>query len=114
MSPEMASIIKWFITTGLTVISVYVAVIALNRNKTESDRAEIEERIKREARTDAKLDESIQLGRDTKESISELRREIGYHNERILRTEESLKSAHKRLDTVEKRLNAWNGGDFNE
>ena len=111
MTPEMAEIFKWLLTTALTVVSVYIAVANFNRNRTETDKSELEERVKREARMDSKLDESIQLGRETKESVSELRREIGSHSDRILRTEESLKSLHKRLDTVENRLNSLKEGD---
>lgn len=111
MTPEMAEIFKWLLTTALTVVSVYIAVASFNRNRTETDKSELEERVKREARMDAKLDESIQLGRETKESISELRREIGSHGSRILLAEEALKSLQKRMETVEKRLNALKEGD---
>lgn len=114
MSPEMAEMLKLIASFLIPAFSVYIAYATLNRSKEESNRSEIEERVRRDARMDAKLDESIQLGRDTKESVSELRREIGTHNDRILRTEESLKSLNKRMDTVEKRLNAWNGGDTYE
>lgn len=114
MTPEVIEIMKWAFTTLLTVITVYIAVSNFNRSKAESDKSELEERVKREARTDAKLDESIQLGRETKESVSELRREIGSHSDRILRTEESLKSLHKRVDTMENRLNLLKEGDRHE
>lgn len=118
MSPEMTEILKWIVTTLLTVVSVFIAVSNLNRDKTESDKAEVEERTRREVRTDAKLDEAIQLSRDTKDSVSELRREIGTHNDRIIRTEENLKGLTKslsgldeRVQSVEKRLSTMNGGD---
>lgn len=111
MSPEMADVVKWLLTTLLTVVSVYIAVASFNRSKSETDKSELEERVKREARMDAKLDESIQLGRETKESISELRREIGSHSSRILLAEEALKGLQKRMETVENRLNALKEGD---
>ena len=57
---------------------------------------------------DAKLDEVISTGRDTRDAVRELNKEIRQHSDRIVSVESSLDALTKRVEVVENRLN--NGG----
>lgn len=42
---------------------------------------------------------------EIKNEVSEMRKEINSHDNRIIKVEESVKSAHHRIDGIETRLN---------
>ena len=71
---------------------------------------DFEERVKNDTRINMKLDDISSMSREIKDDVSSMRREIQLHNDRLIKVEESVKSAHKRVDTMESRLNKL-GGD---
>ena len=78
------------------------------RGNRQADSKEIESRIRSETKMDAKLDEVISTGRDTRDAVRELNKEIRQHSDRIVSVESSLDALAKRVEVVENRLN--NGG----
>lgn len=78
------------------------------RGNRQADSKEIESRIRSETKMDAKLDEVISTGRDTRDAVRELNKEIRQHSDRIVSVESSLDALTKRVEVVENRLN--NGG----
>lgn len=78
------------------------------RGNRQADSKEIESRIRSETKMDAKLDEVISTGRDTRDAVRELNKEIRQHSDRIVSVESSLDALTKRMEVVENRLN--NGG----
>ena len=93
---------------GISAISVAFAVYMGLRGNRQADSKEIESRIRSETKMDAKLDEVISTGRDTRDAVRELNKEIRQHSDRIVSVESSLDALTKRVEVVENRLN--NGG----
>ena len=70
-----------------------------------TDAKDIEERVKENTRINMKLDAISNNTTEIKNEVSEMRKEINSHDGRIVKVEESAKSAHHRLDGLEERLN---------
>ena len=89
----------------ISVVSVAFAVYMGLRGNRLADSHDREDRIRSETRMDEKLNDVLSTSRDTRDSVAELRKDILAHNDRLIKTEESLKSLGHRVDNVEKRLN---------
>lgn len=74
------------------------------KNNKRSDTKDIEERVKSDTRINMKLDNISNTMSELKEEVTSLRDIITAHNERIIRLEQSTKSAHHRLDFLEDKL----------
>lgn len=88
------------ISIGLacTLIGVVISYLTFQRNKDNSIRAETKE----DAYTKAKLDYISKGVDDIRLDIKAQDRKIADMNERLIRVEESTKSAHKRINEIEK------------
>jgi len=89
----------------ISIVSVAFAVYMGLRGNRLADSHDREDRIRSETRMDEKLNDVLATSRDTRDSVAELRKDISAHNDRLIKTEESLKSLTHRVDTVEQRLN---------
>lgn len=52
-----------------------------------------------------KLDAISNNTTEIKNEVTEMRKELNSHDSRIIKVEESVKSAHHRIDSIETRLN---------
>ncbi len=93
----------------ISIVSVCFSVFFGLKNNKRSDTKDIEERVKENTRINMKLDSIASNTTEIKNEVSEMRREINSHGDRIIKVEESVKSAHHRLDGLEKRLNGEEG-----
>lgn len=75
------------------------------KNNRKSDSLELTERVKENTRINMKLDTISSNTTEIKNEVSEMRKEINSHDNRIVKVEESVKSAHHRIDGLETRLN---------
>lgn len=91
------------------VATFLFAIIWNARSDKRATVRDIEERVKDNTRINTKLDDISTVSREIKEEISLVKKDMQQHNERLIKLEESLKSAHKRVDTVESRLNRLGG-----
>lgn len=110
------SVIISVIGVTISAISVF-AVIYFNlksRKRTDTkDTAEqtrekieeIKERTKENTIINAKLDTISTSNQEIKEQLSSLVKKIDLHENRIVKVEESLKSAWKRIDEIHEKLN---------
>lgn len=89
----------------ISIVSVCFSVFFGLKNNKRSDTKDIEERVKDNTRINMKLDNIASNTTEIKNEVSEMRKEINSHGDRIIKVEESVKSAHHRLDGLEKRLN---------
>lgn len=89
----------------ISIVSVCFSVFFGLKNNKRSDTKDIEERVKENTRINMKLDNIASNTTEIKNEVSEMRKEINLHGDRIIKVEESVKSAHHRLDGLEKRLN---------
>lgn len=79
-------------------------------NSKRTDTKEFEERVKENTRINMKLDNINSTTQDIKAEMSSLRSDVKSHNDRIIKVEESCKSAHHRIDTIEKRMDTERDG----
>lgn len=93
----------------ISIVSVCFPVFFGLKNNKRSDTKDIEERVKENTRINMKLDNIASNTNEIKNDVSEMRKEINLHGERIIKVEDSVKSAHHRLDGLEKRLNGEEG-----
>ena len=95
----------------ISIVSVAFSIFFGIKNSKRTDTKDIEERVKENTRINVKLDNITQTTQEIKSEISSMRTEISSHNDRLIKLEESVKSAHHRIDGVVERLN---GGNHNE
>ena len=96
----------------ISIISVAFSVffglftLGLNlKNNKKSDNAELTERVKENTRINMKLDTISSNTTEIKNEVTEMRKELNSHDNRIIKVEESVKSAHHRIDGLEARPN---------
>ena len=92
----------------LSIVSVAFSIFFGLKNNKRTDVKDIEERVKENTRINIKLDNIGQTTQDIKAEISSMRDDIKSHNDRIIKLEESCKSAHHRIDGLAKRIDGGN------
>ena len=89
----------------ISVLSLGFSVYMGLKNNKRTDTKDVEERVKENTRINMKLDAISNNTTDIKNEVSEMRKETNSHDNRIIKVEESVKSAHHRIDGIENRLN---------
>lgn len=89
----------------ISVLSLGFSVFMGLKNNKRTDNEEIEERVKENTRINMKLDAISSNTTEIKNETLEMRKEINSHDNRIIKVEESVKSAHHRIDGLETRIN---------
>ena len=88
--------------------SVFFGLFALFfnfKNSKKSDNSEFAERVRENTRINMKLDTISSNTTEIKNEVTEMRKELNSHDNRIIKVEESVKSAHHRIDGLETRIN---------
>lgn len=88
----------------LSAISVSAVIYFNSKGSKKTDIREIEERVRDNTAINMKLDAISSTTQDIKTEISSMRDDIKSHNDRLARLEESLKTAHKRIDGLQERI----------
>lgn len=88
----------------ISIVSVAFSIFFGMKNNKRSDTKEIEERVKTDTIINTKLDNIVSTMQDVKNEIASMRNDIQSHNDRLIKVEESVKQAHKRLDEITLRL----------
>lgn len=86
------------IAVACSLISVFATIVTISRNKNKDTKEDVSAitKIGEEIKYVSKSTDDIKYEvRNTNKSISDM-------NERLIRVEESCKSAHKRIDGIEK------------
>ena len=91
----------------ISVLSLSFSVFMGLKSDKRTDTKDIEERVKENTRINMKLYAISNNTTEIKNEVSEMRKEINSHDGRIVKVEESVKSAHHRLDGLEERLNEY-------
>ena len=89
----------------ISVISLSFSVYKGLKDNKRSDTKDIEERVADSTRINMKLDAISSSTNEIKNQLSSLVQEVQAHGNRLIVVEESVKSAHHRLDALEKRFN---------
>lgn len=85
----------------ISVLSLGFSVFMGVKSNKRTDTKDIEERVKENTRINMKLDGITNNTAEIKAELSEMRKEINSHDTRLVKIEESVKSAHRRIDVVE-------------
>ena len=89
----------------ISAISVCAVIYFNSKNSKHTDEKEIRERIEEQTRVNLKLDEINRNTTDIKYDVSAVKKDVQAHGDRLIKVEESTKSAHHRIDSIEQRLN---------
>lgn len=89
----------------ISVVSVAFSIFFGLKNNKRSDTKDIEERVRQNTKINMKLDNISSLSEDIKSEIYQMKDKLDSHNGRIIKLEDGVKSAHRRIDTLEKRMN---------
>jgi septal ring factor EnvC (AmiA/AmiB activator) len=95
----------------ISMVSVAFSVYFGLKNNKRSDTKEIEERVRQDTIINTKLDSISQSIQEIKADIASMHSELNSHNDRLIVVEQSIKSAHKRLDSLEKKLSEGIGSE---
>lgn len=87
----------------LSAVSVCFSVYMGLKNSKHTDTKDIEERVRNNTTINIKLDEISKAVQEIRNENVGLNAIIKDHNDRIIKCEESTKSAHHRLDMIEQR-----------
>lgn len=97
--------IETLIAIIISVVSVAFSIFFGLKNNKRSDTKDIEERVRQNTKINMKLDNISSLSEDIKSEIYQMKDKLDSHNGRIIKLEDSVKSAHHRIDTLENRMN---------
>lgn len=102
-----------FLLSAVSIaVSIFLGFKSSKRNDTKDTKemaeermSEIAERTKENAIINVKLDNINSCNREIKDQVSSIVEKVDAHGDRLIKVEESCKSAHHRLNTIEERLN---------
>ncbi len=103
MAIEIATVIS-IIALIVTIISVSFAVYFGLKNSKRNDGADIEKKAYEQASINVKLDQIGGDVRDIKYDVTGVKKDFQLLNERVIKVEESAKSAHHRIDGIVERV----------
>ena len=89
----------------VSVLSLGFSIFMGLKNNKRTNVKDIEERVKNDTRINMKLDNIAESINAVKDEVLEMRGEISSHNDKIIKLEESVKQAHKRINELVERLN---------
>jgi len=109
------------VTLDLNLITVLISASALLfsvfswfKNSGKVDQKEIIERTKENTTINMKLDSILSTIADIKNDYTQIRKELLDQDKRIVKVEDSARSAHHRLDGIDNRLNIKGNSDGEE
>lgn len=88
----------------VSIVSVAFSVYFGLKNAKRTDAKEIEERVKTDTRINMKLDSIGSNVEDVKADMSTMKEDIKNMDKRLVIVEQSAKSLHHRVDTMEERI----------
>ena len=91
-----------------TIITIIIAALSLSlstyvalRNNRKADDKDIADKVARDTRIDLKLEEISNYVKDIRDDNSEMKRQVVEMNRQLVIVEQSVKSAHHRIDRIE-------------
>ena len=93
-----------WITLVISGLGFLASVYYSNRNSRKTDIDDVIKRTEANTKISTKLDGIASHVKETAKNVDRLREDIAEHGSRITAVEQSVKSAHHRIDTVEKHI----------
>ena len=97
--------VNLLIAVGGIAITLIFSILSQNRasrNSVKDEREKAKAEAKKQARVESKLDEISSDTKDIKSDLRNVKSDISSINERLIIVEQSTKSAHKRIDNIQK------------
>lgn len=88
----------------ISVLSLSFSVYMGIKSNKRTDTKDLAERVANNTTINVKLDAINSSTQDIKEQMSSLVKKVEIHGERLVKVEESSKSAHRRLDELMRRI----------
>lgn len=85
----------------ISCVSVAFAVYFGLKNSKRTDTKDIEERVRRDTIVNTKLDDIGNITKTIRDDVSTMRQDMANMDRRLIIVEQSTKSAHKRLDSLD-------------
>ena len=105
---ELAVIVS-VLSVVVSIVSVAAAIFFSSKNSKRTDAKDIEERVRENTRINMKLDGIAESIRGLKEDLVDVKNEIQQHNDKIIRLDDSVKSAHRRIDEFVEKCKVCGG-----
>ena len=102
------------VTIIISAVSLAFAIYFGSKSNRRNDTKDIEERVARETKIDVKLDEISGDVKDIKHDMKSTKLKIDEMDRRLIKVEESSKSAHHRLDGLIKQEGLTDARRFEE
>lgn len=102
------------ITVLISASALLFSVFSWFKNSGKVDQKEIIERTKENTTINMKLDSILSTIADIKDDYTQIRKELLDQDKRIVKVEDSARSAHRRIDGIENRLNIKGNSDGEE
>lgn len=96
-----ANIMTTIITIVIAALSLSLSTYVALRNNRKSDDKDIADKVARDTRIDLKLEEISNYVKEIRDDNSELKRQFSEMNRQLVIVEQSVKSAHHRIDRME-------------
>jgi hypothetical protein len=100
----MTPVYLTIVATLISFMSFCFAVWIGTKGDKRTDTKDIEDRAKENARINFKLDEISNTTKEIKRDVDGVINDVKEHNKRLIIVEQSTKSAHKRIDFLEKTI----------
>lgn len=100
-----------YISLAISALGFVASVYYSNRSAKKTDMSEAVQRAEDNARIATKLDNIASDVRETAKSVDRIREDMAEHGSRITAVEQSVKSAHHRIDELIKLHNRYCGTD---
>ena len=97
--PVLISVVALFVTLISVTFAIYFGLKSTKR----SDNSDIEKKATEAATINVKLDQIGGDVRDIKYDVTGVKKDFQALSERVVKVEESAKSAHHRIDGIEER-----------
>lgn len=93
-----------WITLIISGLGFLASVYYSNKNSRKTDIADVIKRTETDTKISTKLDGIASDVKETAKNVDRLREDIAEHGSRITAVEQSVKSAHHRIDGLEKHI----------
>ena len=94
-----------YITIMISALSLSFAIYMGLRNNRKADDKDIADKVARDTRIDLKLEEISNYVKEIRDDNSELKKQFTEMNRQLVIVEQSVKSAHHRIDKIDGKGN---------
>lgn len=92
------------VSISLGIVSTALGIFLSLKNNKKADVEDVKKQVEADTRVNMKLDQIITNQNNQQAEIVSVKNEQNLQEKRIIKVEESVKSAHHRIDSVENKI----------